>query len=113
LAAVAGICVTSFALGAQADEVNVPVPTRTVHYADPNLNTKAGVEVLYQRIRTAADRVCGNVDPRQLPASEAAKTCVNQAVTASVRAVNDPRLTRSYARHFGVARTAISVASLC
>jgi UrcA family protein len=110
LAAVAGICVTTFALGAQADEVDVP--TRTVHYADLNLNTQAGAEKLYQRIRGAADQVCGNKDPRQLAASAAAETCVNRAVTVSVRAVNNPRLTSTYDKHFGVARTAISVASL-
>jgi UrcA family protein len=112
LAAVAGICVATFALGAQAAEVDVPVPTRTVQYADLNLDTQAGVEKLYQRIRGAADQVCGNKDPHQLLASAAVETCVNRAVSVSVRAVNNPRLTSAYDKHFGVARTAISVASL-
>ncbi len=111
LAAVAGICVTSFAIGAHANEVDA-VPTRTVHYADLNLNTQAGAEKLYQRIRRAADQVCGDSEPRQLVASEAAKACVNKAVTTSVREVNSPRLTSTYDKHFGVTRTAISVASL-
>jgi UrcA family protein len=112
LAAVAGICVTSFAISAHADQSEAPVPTRTVHYADLNLDTQAGAEKLYQRIRSAADQVCGNTDPNRLTESEAAKTCVNKAVTVSVRAVNNPRLTSTYDKHFGVARMSISVASL-
>ena len=111
LAAVAGICVTSFAFSAHADEADA-VPTRTVHYADLNLKTQEGAEKLYQRIRSAADRVCGNMDAHQLSESEAIKTCVNQAVSASVRKVNSPRLTSTYDKHFGVTRTAVSIASL-
>jgi UrcA family protein len=112
LAAVAGICATSFAISAHADESNTPVPARTVHYSDLNLNTQAGVDVLYNRIRSAAKQVCGGVDSRQWAELAAAKTCMNQAVTASVRAVNNQRLTSTYNEHFGVAPAAANVAAL-
>jgi UrcA family protein len=108
LAAIAGICVTSFAISAHADE-SVPVRTVTVHYSDLNLNAQAGADVLYRRIRSAAEQVCGDVAPRQLLEAAAAKACVNKAVAASVGAVNNPRLSSIYEEHLG-AQTTISVA---
>lgn len=112
LAAVAGICVASFAIGAHAGEADAAVPARTVHYSDLNLNTQPGAEALYHRIRSAAEQVCGDVGSRQLAESAAAKACVNQAVATSVRAVNSRLLTRIYDEHFGVAQTDVSIASL-
>jgi UrcA family protein len=112
LAAVAGICVASFAIGAHADESNTAAPVRTVNYSDLNLNTQVGAEALYRRIRIAATQVCGDVDSRQLAQAAAAKACVNQAVTASVRAVNNRFLTRTYDEHFGVVQTNLDIASL-
>ena len=56
LATVAALGVASLAIGAHADESVVPVPARTVRYSDLNLDTQAGAEVLYKRIRDAADR---------------------------------------------------------
>jgi UrcA family protein len=111
LAAVAGICVASFAIGAHAGEADAAVPARTVHYSDLNLNTQAGAEVLYRRIRSAAELVCGDVDSRQMAEAAAARACVSRAVTGSVRAVNSRLLTSTYDKHFGVAQTAVSIAS--
>ncbi len=112
LAAAASLCVTAFAIGAHADEVDATLPTRTVHYSDLNLNTQAGTERLYNRIRNAAKQVCGGVEPRQLAESTPAQNCMSQAIAASVRAVNNPRLTTTYDQHAGVAHMAINVASL-
>jgi UrcA family protein len=112
LAAVAGICVASFAIGAHADESDATVPVRTVRYSDLNLNTQLGAEALYHRIQSAAKQVCGDVGSRQLAEAAAARACVNQAVTASVRAVNNGRLTSTYNEHFGVAQTTLNTASL-
>jgi UrcA family protein len=112
LAAAATLCVTTFAFGARADESAGQVPTRTVRYSDLNLNTQVGAEVLYQRIRDAAERVCGDVGSRQLDQAMAARACVERAVTSSVHAVNNPQLTSVYNQHFGVAQAPVSVASL-
>jgi UrcA family protein len=111
LATVAALGV-SLAIGAHADESVVAVPARTVHYSDLNLNTQAGAVVLYKRIRNAAVQVCGDVDSRRLGEAMAARACVDQAVAAGVRAVNNLRLTNAYNAHFGVAQTTLSVASV-
>ena len=112
LATVAALGVASLALGAHADESVDRVPVRTVHYSDLNLNTQAGAEVLYHRIRSAAEQVCGDVGSRQLAESAAARACVDRAVTAGVRTVNSRLLTSIYDKHFGVAQTDVSMASL-
>jgi UrcA family protein len=110
LVAAASVFVSAFAIGAHADEVTAPA--RTVRYSDLNLNTQAGAESLYHRIRNAAELVCGDVSSRQMAEAAMAKTCVDRAVAGSVRAVNSRLLTKVYDEHVGVAQTAISVASL-
>ena len=108
MAGIAALCLATAAMGAHADEA----PARTVRYADLNVNTPAGAAVLYQRIRYAAEQVCGDVNARQLKEAMAAKACVAQAVDAGVRAVNNVQLTREYNAHIGGAQEAIKVAAL-
>jgi UrcA family protein len=111
LAAVAAICMASVAVGAHADETVNGVPARTVHYSDLNLNTQAGAAILYKRIRNAAEQVCGDVGSRELAQAMAAKACVNRAIYASVRSMNNLMLTGEYNAHVGTAQS-INVASL-
>jgi UrcA family protein len=103
LAMVAAMGIAS-AMGAHADATATDVPTRTVHYADLNLNTDAGAAILFKRIRNAAEAVCGDVSSKRLEVAEAAKACVNQAMFHSVQAVNNPKLTNEYNARFGVAK---------
>ena len=112
MAAVAAVCLSAVSAVAGADEVTVDVPARTVHYADLDLGTKAGAAALYTRIRVAAERVCGDGDSRELARVAAAKACVDRAITASVRSVNNPRLTSVYHARLGAGAKAISVASI-
>ncbi|HEY1312475.1 MAG TPA: UrcA family protein [Steroidobacteraceae bacterium] len=112
LATTAAVCLASLGMTAHADESDFRVPARMVHFSDLNLNTQAGAEVLYKRIRTAAEAVCGDVDSRRLDEAAAAKACVGQAVAASIRAVNSPRLTNTYNVHVGVVPATIRIASL-
>jgi UrcA family protein len=112
LAATAALCLGSLAATTRADESDFRVPARMVHFSELNLNTQAGAEVLYKRIRAAAEAVCGDVDSRRLVEAAGAKACVDQAVAASIRAVNSPRLTNAYNAHVGGAPTTISIASL-
>ena len=70
-------------------------PAQAVKYQDLNLNTDAGVQVLYKRIQAAADQVCGNVDGRDLQVARAHKACVAQAVQGAVATVNNQMLTKT------------------
>jgi UrcA family protein len=112
LVAVAGFCLASVTIGAHADQTANDVQARTVHYADLNLDTRAGSAVLYQRIRHAAEQVCGDAGSRQLEQARAAKACIDQAIQSSVRFVNTPKLTNEYNTHFGVAQKTVNLASV-
>jgi UrcA family protein len=109
-AAVAAVSLASVTVAAHADQA-VDAPSRTVHYADLNLGTEAGVATLYNRIRNAAQLVCGNVDARRLDEAVAARACMDHAVFASVTAVGNPRLTGEYNAHANGAQKQISLAS--
>jgi UrcA family protein len=109
MASLAAICVATAAMGAHADEPNAP--TRTVHYADLNLDTPAGISVLYKRIRNAAEEVCGDVNSRRLEEAAAARACVDHAVNVSVHAVNNVNLTNEYKAHVGAAQESINLAA--
>jgi len=108
LATVSVLGLASVASVVHADESVAQVPTRTVRYSDLNLNTQAGAEMLYKRIRNAAEQVCGDVDSRQLQQAAAAKACVDRAIIAGTHAVNHVRLTSTYDAHAGAAQTATS-----
>jgi UrcA family protein len=110
MAGIAAICLATAAMGAHADEA--AVKTHTVRYADLNLNTAAGAAVLYQRIKNAAEQVCGDVNSRQLGEAMAAKACVGHAIYASVHSVNNVQLSREYDAQMGAAHGSINVASL-
>jgi UrcA family protein len=110
-AAAAAISLGSAAVAAHADPA-VDAAARTVHYSDLNLNTQTGVATLYGRIRNAAQLVCGNVDPRRLDEAASAKACIDKAVSSSVAAVNNPKLTGEYNARVSGAQKQISVASI-
>jgi UrcA family protein len=111
LAAAAAVCLAAVTAGAHAGETVNGVAARTVHYADLNLNTQAGAAVLYTRIRNAAEQVCGDVGARDLTEAAAAKACVDRAIFASVRSVDNPKLTSEYNTRVGAAQS-IDLAAL-
>jgi UrcA family protein len=88
--AVAAAMLVGVAQGAEA-------PTKTVRYEDVNLNTDAGVQVLYKRIRGAANQVCGDYEMRDPAVAQAHKACVDRAVADAVTTVNNQMLTRTMA----------------
>jgi UrcA family protein len=73
------------------------VPAQAVRFQDLNLNTDAGVQVLYKRIQRAANQVCGDVDGRDLVVARAHKACVDRAVADAVATVNNQMLTKTVA----------------
>lgn len=109
MASIAAICVASATMGAHADEFGAP--TRTVHYADLNLNTPADVSTLYKRIRYAAEEVCGDAKWRGLAEVAAAKACVDHVVSVSVHSMNNVNLTNEYEAHIGKGQEGINLAA--
>ena len=68
----------------------------TVSYADLNLNSDAGIAVLYKRLRHAARQVCGDMDPTSLARGLETMKCINNAMSQAVAQVNSPLLTSLY-----------------
>jgi UrcA family protein len=83
----------SFGVNAQAVGSVVELPSITVRYADLNLNTVAGVEALYARLRTAARSVCHVGERRALVEAMASKDCYRDVLAAAVTNANLPTLT--------------------
>ncbi len=72
------------------------IPQVHVKYADLNVSSPAGAAVLYQRIRVAANQVCGTPDQRDLSRLQQAKTCTDKAIANAVTAVGNDVLTDLY-----------------
>ena len=94
----AAICVLfgSAAVGtpwtsAQASD-EPPPPTKTVKFADLDIQTAEGAKVLYHRIRLAANQVCQEIE-RDPVMREATQGCIDTAIDNAVRKVNAPYLT--------------------
>jgi len=98
--------IPAFGLAAQGDEA----PTYQVHFGDLNLQSAAGSEILYSRIRSGAEVVCGPFDARELAKAVQHKRCMQDAIAGAVTQVNQPRLTASYLAH-NHGRTPLTVSS--
>ena len=96
-----GLLMMSFAsLGASAA---VPasggeVPTYRVKYADLDLGHRAGADVLFARIKSAARRVCEPVAASEpfLFARALQQSCMDKAIADAVADVGSPLLTDIY-----------------
>jgi len=70
-----------------------------VSYADLNIDSAAGVKVLYSRLRSAARRVCAPFDDGQQRAINFHfRACYKNALDSAVAQVNKPILTAMHAR---------------
>ena len=69
------------------------VPTKTVRFADLNLETPNGAKALYHRLRVAAREVCEQSVGSDPIMSPAVRGCIDQAIDNAVRKVNAPYLT--------------------
>ena len=82
---------TSGSFGVSALEAEQSaLPTVTVRYADLDLNTSAGAEELYARLRTAARHVCNVAEARALGDAMRSKACYQQVLAAAVNNVKSP-----------------------
>jgi UrcA family protein len=110
-AAVAAVSLASMAQMAQAADAGNDRAALTVHYSDLNLDTPAGAAALYQRIRHAAEQVCGKADSRRLDEMVVTQDCMDKAIASSVSAVGNAQLTRQYSARAGKASKQIVLAS--
>jgi UrcA family protein len=94
LVVLAALSATMLAGVTQAAAPGDYFPKQAVTYKDLNLNSTAGIQVLYKRIQGAANQVCGNVDMRDLQAMSVKKACVERAISDAVATVNSPTLTQ-------------------
>jgi UrcA family protein len=93
----AAICVLfgSAAVGTpwtSAQASDQTAPTKTVKFADLDIQTPEGAKALYHRIRVAANQVCETKD-RDPVMREAKPACVDTAIDNAVKKVNAPYLT--------------------
>jgi UrcA family protein len=80
---------------ARADESVDALPHKVVSFKDLNLDTPEGAAVLYRRITSAANEVCGNPDRYNLSQFKL-QICVKDAVSRAITQVNRPMLTSLY-----------------
>jgi UrcA family protein len=80
---------TPAAAGADPDEAL----SRTVQFADLNLDRPEGVERLYGRIRGAAKAVCSPAEGKSLKERAIWRACFEQAVGNAVAEIDLPSLT--------------------
>lgn len=70
------------------------VRRKVVHFADLDLSGDAGVKVLYQRIKAAADSVCSSLNGSQgLTVQMSRRDCKDTATANAVREIDHPLLT--------------------
>jgi len=92
VAALGALISSSVGVAAET-ESRVDIPSVTVRYADLDLNTPAGVGVLYSRLRAAARAVCNVDERRPLVETMAAKRCYDQVLGTAVDDARLPTLT--------------------
>lgn len=94
------MCVPAFALAA-TPKLALEEVQMNVSFADLDLNREAGVERLYQRIRSAAAAACGPSTLREagsFQAMRASQACYKELLDEAVLKVDNASLTK---RHFG------------
>jgi UrcA family protein len=73
--------------------LNAEQPEALIYEQDLNVDTPAGVETLFGRIHSAAERVCSETDPL---ARVAASKCARKAEAGTIEKLNLPLLTAYY-----------------
>jgi len=93
-AAVLGVLATgSFAANAQGVEAAAQIPSVAVSYADLDLNTPSGVDVLYARLRAASRSVCHVGEKWALADVMASRSCYSRVLGAAIGSANLQTLT--------------------
>lgn len=77
------------------------VPAYKIRFEDLDLDTAAGNEQLYGRIRMGAESVCRHWKAKDLIRVAEHKRCMEDAVADAVAKLDRPRLTACYLSHHG------------
>jgi len=67
--------------------------SKKVTFSDLNLDTQAGANALYARLRHAAEEVCEPFDGNELSRHSMWQRCVGNSLAAAVAKVNKPKVT--------------------
>lgn len=78
---------------AVAREPSDQMRSETVKFQDLNVTAAAGVDTLYNRIHSAAQRVCSMSGQHGLGGASASATCAKEAQDRAIEKVNLPALT--------------------
>jgi len=93
---------TMFACTPLWADTGTPPRSVTVHFEDLNINSTRGAAQLYQRIKFAAEDLCGrNLVQRSLTLESIYTTCMRGAMSGAVARVNHPAVTE-YAAARGI-----------
>mgnify|MGYP001824031445 CR=1 FL=1 len=94
LAGVLGIFFSHTALADEAATNEVSTGNIAVSYADLNLASTSGLDLLYRRVKLAAHKVCA-VDRMRVPLDieRNNRACVAGAIESAIGEIDNPRLT--------------------
>lgn len=92
LSACAAVVLCATANAATAIKPTTAAPSLVVKFRDLDVRTDHGAEVLYQRIKTAARRVCPDVTSGSLAERTAGWSCRRTAINRAVESVNSPQV---------------------
>jgi UrcA family protein len=76
-----------------AAEIEAAPPQRVVRMGDLNLLDSRGVVAAYNRLLSAAQRVCPGADSADYWVREGAAPCIIQAVSRAIESIGAPQLT--------------------
>jgi len=79
-------------LQATARTADQGLPSERVSYADLDISKPAGAKTLYQRIVSAANRVCSADNYKYLPTRNGVRECTDTAIDKAVKDVGSPAL---------------------
>jgi UrcA family protein len=87
-----------FTLDSQASEIRAHRHSLAVSYSPAALGSAAGAAEVYRKLKSAAQKVCGEVSgPRPLDKRAATQRCLDAALADAVRRIDQPRLTSLHA----------------
>lgn len=92
-----GIAAASLlSINAQAGDDPYAAPQKAVDYSDLDLSVPADADRLYTRLQSAAKRVCGRADIRDLRKTSKQRECYRESLAAAVATVNHNSVTALY-----------------
>jgi UrcA family protein len=101
------VCAAEAALFAAATSAAEPTQSITVRYTDLNLERPHDVARLYDRIRGAAQSVCGVPEPEFADwVNPARQRCIGDAIARAVARVDRPALSAYHQRQLGLSPAA-------